>query len=66
MGFDEAQSDPATQEFTLKPSDVTESAAPLQTKLVKFQNINVLTVRVFTTHINYSIFLNYFVIYRFL
>lgn len=46
MGFDEAESEAATQEIQLAATDVSSTAAAQQLKFVKFQNVSKLTVRV--------------------
>jgi hypothetical protein len=45
MGFDQAEDDPASQDFELKEADLAASAKPVALKLVKFQNLDSLTVR---------------------
>jgi hypothetical protein len=45
MGFDQAEDDPASQDIELKEADLADGATPTVLKLVKFQNLDSLTVR---------------------
>ena len=45
LGFDEAESDPATQEIELDEAQSTTDGPPIALNFVKFQRVNLLTVR---------------------